>query len=140
MRQMQIRARTTMVAVHIHVISRRNRKHCRHTSCLRALVPVQHNINSLAVCSACVSAMCTAGILLNVCVCSVRSTPDNSSAPRIPGTFPQVSAEQCLATPGLFACGSGECIPFTLTCDNKENCRDATDENAGYCRKEHCVV
>ena len=70
---------------------------------------------------------------------------NDTSRPTIPGlTPPPLTAERCAQINGpegrMFACGSGECLPLTVTCDGAENCNDGSDEDQVYCRKLHSIV
>ncbi|XP_003373299.1 putative Low-density lipoprotein receptor domain class A [Trichinella spiralis] len=40
--------------------------------------------------------------------------------------------------PNDFACGSGECIPYTLTCDGTPHCSDESDEETLFCVFRTC--
>ena len=40
--------------------------------------------------------------------------------------------QNCSCPPHYFQCGSGGCIQFTLICDGKTDCLDASDELCGY--------
>ncbi|CDW53518.1 Low-density lipoprotein receptor-related protein [Trichuris trichiura] len=40
--------------------------------------------------------------------------------------------------PNDFPCGSGECIPYTLTCDGDSQCSDGSDEDALFCLVRPC--
>ena len=40
--------------------------------------------------------------------------------------------QNCSCPPHYFQCGSGGCIQFTLMCDGKTDCVDASDEMCGY--------
>lgn len=37
-----------------------------------------------------------------------------------------------------FECGSGECIPYILTCDKISHCSDNSDELINFCGMRHC--
>lgn len=66
------------------------------------------------------------------CECTIgRLANDGHRCVALPGD------KQCAAD-GQFMCKSGECIPFHLTCDSVNHCRDASDESLAYCNVREC--
>lgn len=39
-----------------------------------------------------------------------------------------------------FECGSGDCVPYELTCDKAANCLDESDEDIKYCATRKCPI
>lgn len=64
------------------------------------------------------------------CECTVgRLAPDGRRC--LPPARRHCKADQ-------FACASGDCIPYHLTCDGIKHCRDDSDEEIGFCNFRQC--